>query len=154
MKIRWYILVFNFQIMKHQLILFQILQVSSVLPKSLSLRHNALNCLSVLGLVLFFLWIQNTSLFSKHSCPMADFQPFFYSCKHSFGWLTPNRSQRVSDLGSYLPRICSSDYLCSSTACPLWSLYEICFRGIDITKPTKRTWVITRHPFWGRSLKI
>lgn len=67
---------FNFQIMKHQLILFQILQVSSVLPKSLSLRHNALNCLSILGLV-FFLDSEYFLFFSKHSCPMADFQPFF-----------------------------------------------------------------------------
>lgn len=58
---------FNFQIMKQQLILFQILQVSSVLPKSLSLRHNALNCLSILGLVFFldseyFLFFLNTAV--------------------------------------------------------------------------------------------
>lgn len=106
--------------------------------------NNALNCLSILGFVSFL--DSEYFPFFKHSCPMESgwFSTIFYLCKHSFGWLTHNRSQRVSNTGSYLPTMCSGDYLCSRMVCPLWSLYEICFRDTDITKPTKRTWIITR----------
>lgn len=68
---------FNFQIMKHQLILFQILQVSSVLPKSLSLRHNALNCLSVLGLVFFFSGFRILPFFLNTAVQWLIFNHFF-----------------------------------------------------------------------------